>query len=111
MENRIMSESIFIDISYAVASIVCIIITAYVLPWIKSKVGNERYNMILEAIDRGVRAAEILFSGREPSGPEKKQYVINYIKIWLETRGLEVSSDELDVLIESTVKNLKLEEN
>ena len=55
-------------------------------------------------VEIGVRSAEQLFKDIPKSGAGKKQYVINLLK----EKGVEITMEELNALIESAVKELEL---
>lgn len=87
------------------------LITAYLIPQLKAKkeldTEEKRQKVILDAkfwVDMAVRSAEQLYKDMPKSGAEKKQYVLNY----LNSKGINLSMDELNVLIESAVKELEL---
>ena len=85
----------------AVAALIGVIITAVVIPYIKSKTTTQQQAQINAWVKIAVAAAEQIYKG-SGRGEEKKEYVIN----WLEERGFTLDEDELDALIESAVYEL-----
>ena len=85
----------------AVAALIAVIITAVVIPYIKSKATTQQQAQINAWVKIAVAAAEQIYKG-SGRGEEKKEYVIN----WLEERGFTLDEDELDALIESAVYEL-----
>ena len=85
----------------AVAALIAVIITAVVIPYIKSKTTTQQQAQINAWVKIAVAAAEQIYKG-SGRGEEKKEYVIN----WLEERGFTLDEDELDALIESAVYEL-----
>lgn len=85
----------------AVAALVAVIITAVVIPYIKSKTTTQQQAQINAWVKIAVAAAEQIYKG-SGRGEEKKEYVIN----WLEDRGFTLDEDEVDALIESAVYEL-----
>lgn len=85
----------------AVAALVAVIITAVVIPYIKSKTTTQQQAQINAWVKIAVAAAEQIYKG-SGRGEEKKEYVIN----WLEERGFTLDEDEVDALIESAVYEL-----
>ena len=61
-----------------VASLLGIIITVYVVPYLKSKYDKNELDKLREYIEFGVRCAEMYFDSTD--GEHKKQYVVNYVK-------------------------------
>lgn len=82
----------------AVAALICAIISAILVPYIRSKTTKEQQNEILQWVKIAVAAAEQLFTG-SGRGEEKKAYVLD----WLTSHGLRVDEGKLDALIEAAV--------
>lgn len=85
----------------AVAALIAALITAFLVPYIKSKTTAEQQKEINAWVKIAVAAAEQIFKG-SGRGEEKKQYVI----AWLKERGVTVDENELDALIEAAVYEL-----
>lgn len=85
----------------AIAALIAVIITAVVIPYIKSKTTTQQQAQINAWVKIAVAAAEQIYKG-SGRGEEKKEYVIN----WLEDRGFTLDEDEVDALIESAVYEL-----
>lgn len=86
----------------AVAALLAAIITAVVVPYIKSKTTADQQRQINTWVQIAVSAAEQIYAG-SGRGEEKKQYVIG----WLRLHGVTVDSDKLDAMIEAAVYDLK----
>ena len=98
-----MNGEVFTKIVLALISILGAIITYVVVPWIKSKTSTTQRETVRFWARIAVEAAEQIFS--EPKqGGKKKQYVIDF----LDKKGIKLTNEELDVLIESAVKELNL---
>ena len=82
----------------AVAALICAIISAILVPYIRSKTTKEQQNEILQWVKIAVAAAEQLFTG-SGRGEEKKAYVLD----WLTSHGLRVDEGKLDALLEAAV--------
>lgn len=86
----------------ALVSLAAVVITTFVVPFIKSKTTAQQQQDLAEYVRIGVTAAEQIFNG-PGRGKEKKQYVLQY----LEGRGYHIDEDALDTLLESIVNGLK----
>ena len=86
----------------AVAALIAAVITAVVIPYIKSKTTIEQQGKINHWVILAVQAAEQLFQGAGV-GAQKKTFVIEY----LAGRGIKLDPATLDVLIEAAVFELK----
>ena len=89
-----------------VISIAVSLFTWYLLPLIKQKLEDRKNDQIIAMIETAVRAAEqtIVGSGQ---GIVKKEEVLKWVHDWLEKNGLDISEDQLDLLIEEAVFLMK----
>ncbi len=85
----------------AVITLITLIITAFLIPWIKSKTTESQRCSMLTWTRIAVAAAEQIFSG-EGRGEEKKQYVENFLK----EHGFKLDTDSVSSLIEAVVQEL-----
>lgn len=88
-------------ITEAVAALIAALITAFLVPYIKSKTTAEQQKEINAWVKIAVAAAEQIYTG-SGRGEEKKEYVIN----WLREHGITVDEAKLDALIEAAVYEL-----
>lgn len=86
----------------AAITLLAALITAFVIPWIKSRTTKTQREQIEAWVGIAVAAAEQLWKGHEKAGEEKKQYVLNF----LEERGFAVDSAALDAMIEAEVMRI-----
>ena len=77
------------------------IITAIVIPYIKSKTTASQQAEVNAWVKIAVTAAEQIYTG-SGRGEEKKTYVLN----WLQEHGITVDAEKLDALIEAAVYEL-----
>ena len=83
----------------ACIALVAALITAFLIPWIKTKVGNEKLAKLLTLVKIGVGAAEQIYDAEH--GKEKKEYVLKY----LADRGYKLD-DSIENAIEAAVLEL-----
>ena len=83
----------------AVAALIAALITAFVIPYIKSKTTAEQQKEINAWVKIAVAAAEQIYVG-SGRGEEKKAYVID----WLRSHGITVDEEKLDALIEVQIR-------
>lgn len=86
----------------AAVTLIAAIITALVVPYIRSKTTDAQQKEIATLVQIAVTAAEQIFT-QSGKGREKKAYVIQ----WLSDRGVTVDEGKLDAMIESAVYALK----
>ena len=88
------------EILEGVVYVLVAILSLFVIPAIKERVGAQNMANFLKWVDIAVAAAEQLYDSAE--GEAKKDYVLNY----LTTQGYEVDELELDMAIEAAVNRL-----
>lgn len=99
-------EDFIINIVLAVFSVVAAVVSFYVVPFLKSKIGAQQYEKLLYFIKLAVRSAEQLFDASD--NEEKKKYVLNAVKNMLETSlNINLTDEQLDTLIEGIVHEVK----
>lgn len=84
--------------------IATMLITRYLVPWLKAKTETEMMGVIVDWALQAVLAAEQAHQAE--SGPERKAIVIRFIKQILEQKNLALSDEEIDTLIEAAVKQM-----
>ncbi len=102
-----MKEQILYDILYVAILVVLGIISRYLIPFIKEKLGTERFAQLENEIRILVRYAQQVYEGK--TGEEKLYIVENEIKKWLDEKGFTVPNEQVRQVIESCVKSMKLE--
>lgn len=87
-----------IKIILALIGLLGTVITYIVIPYIKSKTTKEQRESVVFWVQIAVNAAEQIYKGKG-QGKDKKQYVIEF----LNSKGIQITEDQLDALIEATV--------
>ncbi len=85
----------------AVIALIAAVVTAFVIPWVKSKTTAAQREEINSWVKIAVTAAEQIYSG-VGKGKEKKAYVLKF----LEEKNLKIDEESVDLMIESAVKNM-----
>jgi LL-H family phage holin len=97
-------RDIILELLKLTIMVATLVITRYVVPWIKAKTENEVMSTIIDLVAQAVLAAEQCHQA-EP-GPERKAIVTKFIKTILEQKNLALSDEELDMMIEAAVKQM-----
>lgn len=96
----------FLKIMSAIITLLVALITTFVIPWIKAKIGNDNLITLDRVCKMAVRCAEQIFATDEYA--KKKEYVLNYITDYInQSTNLTLSSSDIEVLIESAVNEVK----
>lgn len=79
----------------------------YLIPYIRERLEQSRYDWLVDVIDAAVRGTEqIIGSGH---GDDKKKAVIAYVAEWLTAHKCKITTDQLDQLIEAAVNAMNAE--
>ena len=94
----------FVTVFTGVLMVFSAVVLYFIIPYINSKVAAEDMAFILKIIDIAVRAAEQMYQATGV-GEFKKEKVIEFIR---DNYDINITDEELSILIESAVKELNL---
>ena len=95
------------QIVVAVIGVLSAVLTAFVVPWIKSKTTTNQ-QIIIETLARAaVMAAQQVYG----DNAEKKEYAVQYITEQLKKYSITLNTDAISTVIEAALKAIKLEAN
>lgn len=100
-----MSNEMVTVIVKAVLAILSVFITTVLVPYIKERIGNDKYNKLVEYTKYAVRCAEQIYTPEE--WEKKKQYVSQYITEKANDMGIGLNEQDIDLLIEGVVNLIK----
>ena len=83
-----------------------VFVSAYLIPLLKEKLNDSKYNRLLEMVEIAVRAAEQTIHSE---GSIKKDQVTQFVTQWMLEHGIAITQDQLDQLIEAAVWQLHQE--
>lgn len=92
-----------------VISVCAALISVYLIPYLRAKLTDAKYENILSVVDTAVRAAEQVFRRGEKQGPIKKAEVLKFMHEWLEKNKIKITEEQLSQLIECCVWDLNQE--
>ena len=90
----------YTQIISAVIALISALVSAFLIPWIKTKIDAEKLQTVQAYVEIGVKAAEQLYAASE--GDKKKAYVISF----LAGKGIKFDVETVDKLIEAAVLQL-----
>ena len=91
-----------------VVAVSTVFISVYVIPLLREKLNDSKYQRLLEMVEIAVRAAEQTIHS---DGAVKKDEVVKFVTQWMLAHGIAITQDQLDQLIEACVYQLKQEAN
>lgn len=99
-------RDIILELLKLTIMIATLVITRYVVPWIKAKTEGETISLICDWTAQAVLAAEQTHGAG--TGTEKKRIVREFIQKILAQKGVELTDEEIDTMIEAAVKQIQM---
>lgn len=99
-----MDDYIF-KIILALIPVIGAVITGLLIPWIRSQIGAEKLEEYVQWAEKAVRCAQQIYTPDQ--WQEKKNYCIDFLRMVTKDA---LTYEQIEVLIESAVKELKLAE-
>lgn len=90
-----------------VVSLATVLVTTQLIPFIRLKIADSKYEKLLEMVEIAVRAAEQTIGSGQ--GKLKKEEVITFVTEWMVNHGVNITQEQLGQLIEAAVYQLKNE--
>lgn len=90
----------FTPLANAIISLVAVVIATFLVPYIKAKIGAEKYKKIQSVVRISVRAAEQLYGAGK--GDEK----LKYVEQRLLEQGIKIDLADIKDMIEAEVYKL-----
>jgi hypothetical protein len=100
MNNELVSVII-----KSIVAILSVVVTTVIVPYIKQRLGDDKYAELTNYVEWAVRSAEMLYTPEEWA--EKKEYVMNYIIAKAGELKIELTENDINVLVEGIVHLVK----
>lgn len=101
-------REIILEVLKLTIMIATMLITRYAIPWLKAKTDNTVMQALIDWTGQAVLAAEQTHDAG--SGAEKKAIVTDFIKKLLMQKNITLSDEEIEMLIEAAVRQMKMED-
>lgn len=102
-----MNEILF-EIIRVVVMVAALVVTRYLVPWLKEKIGAEKMTQIEMWVKYAVEMAQQVYWSKP--GEDRKAIVTESLRDILIAKNISISEEQLDVLIEAAVKEMKMQE-
>lgn len=99
-----MNDVLF-KIILALIPVIGAILTTYIIPLIKEKIGTEKLAKYEYWASMAVNAAEMIFK-ETGMGESKKEYVTNFLNEIFNKNKVVITEEQIEILIESAVNEL-----
>lgn len=103
-----MNDVLF-EVVLGIVSIIMTVLTGILIPYIKEKIGNEKLVKYEYWVSTAVKCAEMIFN-EQGMGETKKEYVVNFLNEMFNKNKIVITPEQIEILIESAVKEMKLDE-
>lgn len=101
-----MTNEMFMKIVELLFMVVAALITAYVIPFLKSKISKDQMETLLYYVNIAVKAASQIYTKEQWA--EKKDYCMKYIKGVVDDKfSITLTDEEISTLIEGVLNGLK----
>lgn len=101
-----MNDIIFEALKLCV--MICVLVIGrYVVPWLHMTISSDKLVMLEEIAKTAVRASQQLYAAN--SGEERKKYAEKYIFMFCKQYKIDITTEQIDALIEAAVKTMKME--
>jgi len=100
-----MNPELITKITELIVTVIIAVISIYVIPWLKNKIGEDKYKTILEYAETLVRSAEKIYTVEE--WKIKKDYAVHLLNKKIKSMGLKISESEVNAIIEGAVQAVK----
>ncbi len=103
-----MDEIIF-EVIKVIVMVAALVVARYLVPWLKEKIGADKLAQIEKWATYAVEMAQQVHWSE--AGQDKKAIVTEFLKEILTAKNISISDEQLNVLIEAAVKEMKMQEN
>lgn len=98
-------NDILMEIMKCVVTVSTILVVRYLIPYLSTKIKESKYADLLDYVEYAVRWAKQTLKDNE----DKKEQVIAKVIAYVQQKGLNVSFEEVDMLIEAIYETIKKE--
>ena len=100
-----MSPEMISKLTQAVVTVIVLVVSAYLVPWLKNKIGEDKYALLIEFAEIIVRSAEKIYTPEQ--WETKKQYAVTMVTDKAHELGIEISLEEVNAIVEGAVYAMK----
>ena len=101
-------NDILFELLKLIVMIAVLLVMRYAILWIRSRIGVEKMAEIEKWAEKAVLMAQQVYW--EKSGEERKKIVTKFLQEMLIAKNISISAEQLNILIEAAVKQMKIEE-
>lgn len=102
-------DEILFEIIKVLIMVAVLVVTRYLVPWIRERIGADKMTQIEKWTKYAVEMAQQVHFSKP--GQDRKAIVTQFLREILAAKNISISDEQLDVLIEAAVKEMKMLEN
>lgn len=102
-----MDETTFKILEIVITVIACAVAT-FLIPWLKNKIGADKVDQIVNWVKQAVLFAQQTMWNE--NGENRKAYVIKFVKEMCDKYHVNITEEQINVLIEAAVKQMKIDQ-
>ncbi|MCM1559622.1 MAG: phage holin [Butyrivibrio sp.] len=103
-----MNEIIF-EVIKIIVMVAALVVARYLVPWLKEKIGIDKLAQVEKWARYAVEMAQQVHWSQP--GEDRKAIVTEFLREILIAKNISISEEQLDVLIEAAVKEMKMQES
>lgn len=101
-------NDILFELLKLIVMIAVLLVMRYAIPWLRARIGAEKIAEIEKWAKKAVLMAQQVYWNK--SGEERKEIVTKFLREMLIAKNISISGEQLEILIEAAVKQMKIEE-
>ena len=101
-------NDILFELLKLIVMIAVLLVMRYEIPWLRARIGAEKIAEIEKWAKKAVLMAQQVYWNK--SGEERKEIVTEFLREMLIAKNISISGEQLEILIEAAVKQMKIEE-
>ena len=101
-------NDILFELLKLIVMIAVLLVMRYAIPWLRARIGAEKIAEIEKWAKKAVLMAQLVYWNK--SGEERKEIVTEFLREMLIAKNISISGEQLEILIEAAVKQMKIEE-
>lgn len=102
-------NDILFELLKLIVMIAVLLVMRYAIPWLRARIGAEKIAEIEKWAKKAVLMAQQVYWNK--SGEERKEIVTEFLREMLIAKNISISGEQLEILIEAAVKQMKIEED
>lgn len=102
-------EEIIFEVIKIIVMVAALVVARYLVPWLKEKIGADKLTQIEKWARYAVEMAQQVHWSKP--GEDRKAIVTEFLREILIAKNISISDEQLNVLIEAAVKEMKMQEN